>query len=150
MTQPITEPEVPRTAGEGDFITSFRDMMTSEEAARYDDYWKQGAGSYKNITENGKTWEIIISNGDTINTRQRLQTNPGTRSIVDIKYGSNGEMYYRETIFDQFGRRIGNNDFTDHGMPGIASHTNPHYHPNSPLDPQAHGDGIPGIHPDTP
>ena len=150
VTQPITEPEVPRTAGEGDFITSFRDMMTSEEAARYDDYWKQGAGSYKNITENGKTWEIIISNGDTINTRQRLQTNPGTRSIVDIKYGSNGEMYYRETIFDQFGRRIGNNDFTDHGMPGIASHTNPHYHPNSPLDPQAHGDGIPGIHPDTP
>ena len=28
--------------------------------------------------------------------------------------------------------------------------TNLHYHPNSPLDPQAHGGGIPGLHPDTP
>ncbi len=125
-------------------------MMTPEEAARYDAYWKQGAGSYKNITENGMTREIIISSGETINTRQRLQTSPGTRSIVDVKYGKNGEMYDRETIFDQFGRRIGNNDFTDRGTPGIPSHTNPHYHPNSPLDPQAHGDGIPGLHPDTP
>ena len=86
VTPTTTEPEAPRTADEGDFITSFRDMMIPEEAARYDDYWKQGAGSYKNITENGKTWEIIISNGGTINIRQRLQTNPGTRSIVDIKF----------------------------------------------------------------
>ena len=65
-------------------------MMTPEEAARYDAYWKQGAGSYKNITENGKKTEIIIRGGDTINTRQRLQTSPGTRSIIDVKYGKNG------------------------------------------------------------
>ena len=130
--------------------TSFRDMMSPEEAERYDAYWKQGAGSYQNITENGRMKEIIIGRENTINTRNRLQVNPGTRSIVDVKYGKNGEMYYRETIFDKFGRRIGNNDFTDHGTPEIPSHTNPHYHPNSPLDPQAHGDGIPGLHPGTP
>ena len=134
----------------GGSVSSFRDMMSPEEAARYDNYWKQGAGSYKNIIEDGKTREIIISSGDNINTRQRLQTSPGTRSIIDVKYGKNGELYYRETIFDQFGRRIGNNDFTDHGTPQVSSHTNPHYHPNSPLDPQAHGGGIPGLHPDTP
>ncbi len=67
---------------------------------------------------------------------------------MDIKYGENGQMYYRETIFDSFGRRIGNNDFTDHGTPHI--HSNPHYHSNSPLDPQAHGSGVPGLHPSTP
>lgn len=77
-------------AGDG----SFADMMDADEAARYDAYWKQGAGSYKNITENGTKKEIIISSGDTINTRQRLQTSPGTRSIVDVKYGKNNEMYY--------------------------------------------------------
>lgn len=59
-------------------------------------------------------------------------------------------MYYRETIFEQYGRRIGNNDFTNHGIPEIPSHTNPHCHFNSPLDPQAHGEGIPGLHPNTP
>lgn len=127
---------------------SFKDIMSPEEAQRYDDYWKQGAGSYKNIVENGDKKEIIINKGNILNTRQRLQTRPGIRSIVDIKYGENGQMYYRETIFDSFGRRIGNNDFTDHGTPYI--HANPHYHSNSPLDPQAHGSGVPGLHPSTP
>ena len=127
---------------------SFKDIMSPEEAQRYDDYWKQGAGSYKNIVENGDKKEIIINKGNILNTRQRLQTRPGIRSIVDIKYGENGQMYYRDTIFDSFGRRIGNNDFTDHGTPHI--HANPHYHSNSPLDPQAHGSGVPGLYPSTP
>ncbi len=130
--------------------TCFRDMMLSEEAARYDAYWKQGAGSYENVIVNGKKREIIIGEKNTINTRQRLQTNPGTRSIMDVKYGRNGEIYFRETIFDRFGRKIGINDFTDHGTPEIPSHTNPHYHSNLPLDSQAHGGGIPGLHPETP
>ncbi|MGY3665862.1 MAG: hypothetical protein ACXAHE_19040 [Roseburia sp. 1XD42-69] len=127
---------------------SFKDIMSPEEAQRYDDYWKQGAGSYKNIVENGDKKEIIINKGNILNTRQRLQTRSGIRSIVDIKYGENGQMYYRETIFDSFGRRIGNNNFTDYGTPHI--HSNPHYHSNSPLDPQAHGSGVPGLHPSTP
>ena len=125
---------------------SFADMMSSEEAARYEAYWKQGAGSYQNV--NGK--EMIVGRGGNINTRQRLQVSPGTRSIFDVKYGSNGEMYYRETIFDEYGRRIGNNDFTNHGMPNVLGHTNPHFHLNSPLLPDMHGDPLPGLHPNTP
>ena len=124
--------------------TGFRDLMSTEEAARYDAYWKQGAGSYTNV--NGK--EVLIVKGGGINTRQRLQVPPGTRSIIDVKYGKSGEIYYRQTIFDQYGRKIGTNDFTNHNMPNV--YTNPHYHPNSPLDLSAHGNGIPGLHPDTP
>ena len=130
--------------------TSFRDMMSPEEAARYDAYWKQGAGSYKNYSINGEVVERIINSGDTINTRQRLQTNPGTRHIIDVKYGDDGTIYYRETIFDEFGRRIGNNDYTDHGNPKVPAHTIPHHHSNSPMDPQKHGPAEAGLHPDTP
>ena len=60
---------------------SFKDIMSPEEAQRYDDYWKQGAGSYKNIVENGDKKEIIINKGNILNTRQRLQTRPGIRVL---------------------------------------------------------------------
>ena len=66
---------------------------------------------------------------------------------MDIKYGNNGEMYYRETIFDEFGRRIGNNDFTTYGRP---DHTNPHYHQNLSSEPHRYGSQTPGLHPQTP
>ena len=122
--------------------SSFEDLMTPEEAERYNDYWKQGAGSFEN--RNGV--EVVIGKKGKINTRQRLQVSPGTRSIFDVKYGKNG-MYYRETIFDEYGRRIGNNDYTNHGR---GDHTNPHYHANSPFDPQMHGNNTPGLHPQTP
>ncbi len=36
---------------------------------------------------------------------------------MDVKLGSDGKMYYRETIFDEYGRKIGHNDYTDHGKP---------------------------------
>ena len=130
--------------------TSFRDMMSPEEAARYDEYWGQGAGSYRNVKLSDGTKIEIIFNGKKPSTRQRLQAPPGTKSITDVKYGKNGEMYYRETIFDEYGRRIGNNDYSDHGRPNIPSHTIPHHHPNSPNDPSHHGDGVPGLHPNTP
>lgn len=136
---------------EGNGETSFRDMMSPEEAAKYDGYWSQGAGSYINIKDpKGNKVEIIASSGEIPSTRQRLQASPGNRSITDVKYGENGEMYYRETIFDEYGRRIGNNDYTDHGRPDIPSHTIPHHHPNSSKDPSQHGDGVPGLHPNMP
>ena len=122
--------------------SSFEDLMTPDEAERYNDYWKQGAGSFEN--RNGV--EVVVGKKGKINTRQRLQVSPGTRSIVDVKYGKKG-MYYRETIFDEYGRRIGNNDYTNHGR---GDHTNPHYHANSPFDPQMHGNNTPGLHPQTP
>ena len=51
-------------------------LFRSEEAERYDNYWKQGAGSFKNKKmPDGNVQEIVISSGDTINARQRLQTN---------------------------------------------------------------------------
>ena len=59
-------------------------------------------------------------------------------------------MYYRETIFDEFGRRIGNNDYTDYESPEIPSHVNPHYHPNPSTNPSQHGKGVVGLHTDTP
>ena len=124
--------------------SSFRDQMSPEEVVRYDNYWKQGTGSYTIIDGN----EVIVGKGNKVNTRQRLQVSPGTRSMMDVKYGKKGEMYYRETVFDEYGRKIGTNDYTDHGMPN--AHTNPHYHTNSPLDPSEHGKPKPGLHPETP
>ena len=127
-------------------ITSFADLMTPQEAKRYNAYWSQGTGSY----EVREDLEIITTKGGKINTRQRLQVSPGIKSIKDVKYGSRGEVYIRETIFDDYGRKIGVNDYTDHNMPKVPAHTNPHYHPNDALDPSNHGKGIPGLHPDTP
>lgn len=40
--------------------------------------------------------------------------------------------------------------YIHHGRPDIASHTNPHYHPNPVNNPSQHGGGIPGLHPQTP
>ncbi|MGL4107037.1 RHS repeat-associated core domain-containing protein [Clostridium sp. LP20] len=129
---------------------TFVDMMEPAEAARYGSYWKQGAGSIEKVKENGKLVYKVMD-GKNINTRQRLYTVPGERSIKDVKINSKtGETYIRETIFDRYGRRIGNNDYTDHGRSDIPSHTNPHYHPNPYNNPAQHGEGIPGLHPDTP
>ncbi|MBM3965743.1 MAG: hypothetical protein FJ308_11860 [Planctomycetes bacterium] len=118
---------IKRRAPKGTFI----DDMTPAEAARYEKYWKQG-------------------HADTpLNTRQREYTAPGTRIIRDEKISTEtGGLYTRETIYDDFGRRIGNNDFTDHGRPNV--HPNPHHHPNTPFDPKQHGPVTPGIHPLTP
>jgi hypothetical protein len=86
-----------------------------------------------------------------INTRQRLYTVPGERSIRDVKINDKtGEIYIRETIFDEYGRRIGNNDYTNHGRPDVLEHTNPHYHLNSYTNPSQHGRAVPGLHPNTP
>ncbi|NFI55029.1 hypothetical protein FDA48_01300 [Clostridium botulinum] len=125
-------------------------MMEPAEAARYEAYWKQGAGSIEKVKENGE-FVYKVMNGKNINTRQRLYTVPGERSIKDVKINSKtGETDIRETIFDKYGRRIGNNDYTDHGRPDIPSHTNPSHHPNPYNNPAQHGDGVPGLHPDTP
>lgn len=120
---------------EGGTYSSLRDLMTPEEAARYDRYWSQGTGTIQGVKEDGN-WVKKIMNGDYENTRQRMYTNPGTRSIMDVKLGSDGNMYYRETIFDEFGRKIGHNDYTDHGR---ANHANPHYHSNAVNEPSQHG-----------
>ena len=143
--QNATDPKPVDEVGEGGTYSSLRDLMTPEEASRYDSYWQQGAGSFQ-IDDKGN--EIIIGNEGRINTRQRLQVSPGIQSITDVKYGSNGDMYYRQTIFDEFGRRIGNNDYTDHNMPNV--HTNPHYHSNPPTIPDMHGRPMSGLHPETP
>ncbi len=71
-------------------------------------------------------------------------------SIMDVKLGNKGEVYYRETIFDEFGRKIGHNDYTNHGRSDILSHTNPHYHSNPVNNLSQHGSGIPELHPQTP
>lgn len=153
----VTESETAVEISEIDFElldngNGMRDWMSPEEAQRYDNYWKQGAGSFRNIkTADGNRKEVIISSGEKINTRQRLQTAPGTGSIIDVKYSKEtNDMYYRETIFDEYGRKIGTNDYTDHQRPDIPNHTIPHYHVNPPTNPSQHGGPHPGIHPDTP
>ena len=132
---------------------SLRDMMSPEEAERYDNYWKQGVGSYENFIIDGKKTERIMGRHNKINTRQRLQVPPETRSIIDVKYsdGKDDYMYYRETIFDDFGRYIGNNDYTNHNRPDIKGHTSIHHHYNdSTTQNVVHSSPIPGLHPYTP
>ncbi|MET1176091.1 RHS repeat-associated core domain-containing protein [Paenibacillus amylolyticus] len=115
---------------------TFVDEMDSSEAARYQRYWEQ---NYKEIYEKQP------------NTRDRSYTVPGTRSIVDQKINEKtGQLYSRETIYDKYGRRIGNNDYTDHGRPDVKTHTNPHHHSNPWYNPREHGKGVPGLHPETP
>ncbi|MFB5680880.1 RHS repeat-associated core domain-containing protein [Paenibacillus terreus] len=112
---------------------TFVDEMDASEAARYQRYWEQDINpNYKGAP----------------NTRMRTYATPGTRSIIDQKLSNTGELYERETIYDQFGRRIGNNDYTDHGKP--HHHESPHHHPNPWQNPTQHGPNTPGLHPNTP
>jgi hypothetical protein len=107
---------------------SLVDEMSPSEAERYRKYW-------------GERYH-----GHDQGTRFRDQAAPGTRSITDQKLSSEtGELYPRETIFDEYGRRIGNNDFTNHGG---ADHPNPHHHTRNPLTGER-GSGS-GLHPNTP
>ena len=121
-----------RSVGAGNLNTIVHDMDASE-AARYQRYWEQ------DINPNYK---------GSPNTRERTYTTPGTRSIIDQKLSNTGELYKRETIYDQFGRRIGNNDYTNHGKP--HHHESPHHHPNPWQNPTQHGPNTPGLHPNTP
>ncbi len=93
VTQPITEPEAPRTVGEGGSYSSLRDSMTPEEVARYDAYWnnvaddmlKSNVSSYRQAILNG---DIIKSTGGKINSKvvtAAIDTNTG-----DIYYGISG------------------------------------------------------------
>jgi hypothetical protein len=107
----------------------FVDQMEASEAERYRGYWEQG---HREVPGN---------------TRPREQTAPGTRQITDKKLSENGELYDRQTIYDRYGRRIGNNDYTDHGRP--KQHTNPHHHKNPPTQPDKHGKPMDGLHPET-
>ena len=112
---------------------SFVEQMSPAEAARYERYWKQNySESYKNEP----------------NTRQRLQVQPGLRSITDQKLSNTGELYSRQTVYDPIGRKIGNNDYSTHGRP--QQHTNPHHHVNPVTDVKQHSSPIPGLHPETP
>ena len=107
------------------------DQMVPEEALRYERYWQQGHDAIPG------------------NTRQRIQVSPDLKSVIDQKLSKDGTyMYERETVFDDFGRRAGNSDYTDHGRPDI--HPNPHHHPNDPLNPSQHGPVTEGLHPLTP
>lgn len=102
----------------------FEDQMTSDEAVRYRKYWGQDYSEQRS----------------TPNTRCRQQVSPGTKSIMDYKIGTTNDGYYgyyRETIYDHFGRKIATVDYTVHNLP--KDHTNPHYHRNSPLHPEQHG-----------
>ena len=102
--------------------------MEAAEAARYRAYWSQEL--------NGAT-------------RQRLQVAPGYDCITDVKLSSQtGQPYLRQTIYDNYGRAIGVNDFTDHGRSLV--HTDPHYHTLDPLDNFSHSSPLPGLHPNTP
>lgn len=99
-----------------------------------------------------KYWEQDYSNSDGQNTRQRDQVPPGTDSITDQKKSSSSdEVYERETVYDEYGRRVGNTDYTDHGRPDV--HDNPHHHSNPPIGPGnqgQHGPAEPGVHPLSP
>lgn len=102
--------------------------MPASDAERYERYWSEGYAA--------------------AGSRQRDQATPGTRSIKDQKLsGETGVVYTRETIYDEFGRRIGNNDFTDHGRQG--THSVPHHHTRDALTGQRDGP-FPGLHPQTP
>ena len=108
-----------------------RSLMTADDAARYNAYWAQQLSGP---------------------TRQRLKVAPGTRRIADVKLSTQtGQPYVRQTIYDEYGRATGVNDFTTHGRP--QAHTDPHYHA---IDSQnwkggvPHGPATPGLHPDTP
>ena len=120
------------TEGSSDEDDTFVDQMTQEEAERYERYWSQ---DYRDPYRKKK------------NTRDRRYAAPGTRSIRDRKLGKNGDTYDRETIYDQYGRKIGTNDCTNHGR---GDHPNPHHHSNPWQDPDMHGRFIPGLHPQTP
>ena len=156
ITDGVQETEIKNIANElsierGARDGSFKDLMDSDEAKRYENYWKQGSGYNERVTVDGKKVDLIldkVQGGES--TRQRLYTVPGERSIKDVKLGENGEVYIRETIFDKYGRRIGNNDYTNHGRPDVPEHTIPHYHQNLPENPSQHGSATPGLHPDTP
>lgn len=106
------------------------DDMAPAEAARYEKYWGQG---HANVPHN---------------TRPREFAAPGTRSVRDQKLSGTGDVYTRETIYYDFGRRIGNNDLTTHGRSDV--HPNPHHHPNPATSPAQHGPVTPGLHPNTP
>jgi RHS repeat-associated protein len=120
------------SVGSGNLNTIVHDMDASE-AARYQRYWEQ---------------DINLNYKGSPNTRERTYTTPGTRSIIDQKLSNTGELYKRETIYDQFGRRIGNNDYTNHEKP--HHHESPHHHPNPWQNPTQHGPNTPGLHPNTP
>ncbi|MEC0147912.1 RHS repeat-associated core domain-containing protein, partial [Paenibacillus alginolyticus] len=122
-----------RSTASGGNTKTFVDQMDQLEAARYKRYWEQDINPYYKGEPN---------------TRERTYTVPGTRSITDQKLSNTGELYERETIYDQFGRRIGNNDYTDHGAP--HHHESPHHHPNPWQNPTQHGPNTPDLHPDTP
>ena len=66
--------------------------MTPAEAARYEKYWGQG---HANVPHN---------------TRPREFAAPGTKSIKDPKLSNTGEVYTRETIYDDFGGRKGGDE----------------------------------------
>lgn len=69
---------------------------------------------------------------------------------VEKRSRTNGEVYTREIIFDKYGRKIGNNDYTNHGWPDIPGYIIPHYHQNSVDNLPQHGLAVPGLHPDIP
>src|SRR5437763_1144647 len=92
------------------------------EGDRYQKYWEQ------QYHQEGK------------GTRFRDQAAPGTRSVTDQKLSrTTGQLYPRETIYDEFGRRIGNNDHTNHGR---SEHADPHHHTRDPLT-ERRSDAIP-------
>ena len=96
------------------------------EAERYRKYWESRASSPN---------------------RYRDQVAPGTRSVTDQKLSrETGELYNRESIYDEYGRRIGTNDFTTHGR---GDHTLPHHHLRDPITGERSGP-LPGLHPNTP
>jgi RHS repeat-associated protein len=113
--------------------STFVDQMNPYEATRYERYWRQ---------KYGEIFEGIP------NTRERTYTIPGTRSVTDEKLSRTGEVYQRQTIYDEFGRKIGSNEFSVHGRP--RDHTNPHHHTNDKMNPFGHSSPKPGLHPQTP
>jgi hypothetical protein len=86
-----------RSGEKGTFI----DDMSPAEAKRYEDYWHHNNPG--NVT-------------------------PGIRKTTDTTVPSSraGEVYSRDTYYDEFGRRRASTDYTDHSMPD--HHTNPHDH----------------------
>ena len=98
ITDGVQETEIKNIANElsierGARDGSFKDLMDSDEAKRYENYWKQGSGYNERVTVDGKKVDLIldkVQGGES--TRQRLYTVTGERSIKDVKLGENGEF----------------------------------------------------------
>lgn len=91
----------------------------------------------------GRTTELALPESYWINNKSTSKLNfytdeqitPGIRSVDSIKASSIGGTYRQTTHYDEFGRRIGRTDRSNHGRSDPLSkdfHPDPHHHRELP------------------